>query len=133
MIGKCLASAALLAAVSAPVSSMTVGTPYVYGNLHWSTSISAAGLTSCGELLLDAMGDLSNSTRLMFYGTLNCGTGGYNVAGSGYLAVDGSIVITLTLGAGVVMQCPRLVNFGGLCAIYNSAGFQTGSASLVFR
>jgi hypothetical protein len=124
-------TAAVLTAVQA--QALQVSTPTLYSGLTWSTAISAPGYTTCTQLVLDAMGDLQNSNKISVFGSLNCGPSGYVMTGSGYFAVDGSINMVLTVGVGVVIACPRLQNFGGTCFVFDSAGFQRGTAALTFR
>jgi hypothetical protein len=128
---KLLAAAALAAAGTA--HAFTFGPAYVYGDLNWTTAFNSSLFNAtCNHIALDAMGDLSNSTRLMFFGSLNCGQLGYAMTGSGYFANDGTINITLIVG-GSTISCPRLVNFGGFCGVYDAAGNQRGNALLTFR
>ena len=129
---------ALLLAIPTVAQAYRVGTPDTYTDLLWSVSSSVPGLSGCTELQLDATGDLVNSSKLSFYGALNCPFqqgGSYGVVGSAYFGSDGSFNMTLIVGSGLSLECIRLPGstLSGSCSYVELAGPILGSARLTFR
>lgn len=118
-----LAAAAL--GVCTTALAMNVGPALTYSKLVWTVSLNAPGLIGCQQLIFDATGDLDNSDTLGLAGALNCQNGGYGMTGSLYLAVDGSLNISM-LAAGYSIVCPRVFGWFGNCTVVDSAGFQRG-------
>jgi len=116
-------------------SAVGVGVGTVYSDLTWSVQNQITGFSTCTELRLDAMGDLTNSDKFSFYGGLNCPRSerAYGITGSGYLARDGSFVMNLTLGLGNSLLCNNIINFSGTCNMYNPAGYYVGAIYITFR
>lgn len=113
-----------LGCVSAP--AMNVGPAMTYSKLVWTVSLSAPALVGCQQLIFDATGDLVNSDTLGLAGALNCYNGGYGMTGSLYMAIDGSLNISM-VSAGYSIVCPRVVGWFGNCTVFDSAGVQRGT------
>lgn len=108
-----------------------VGTPTTFSKLIWAASFNAPGVTSCNQLVFDATGDLMQSDTLVLAGSLNCPAigGGFGMIGSLYLAVDGSLNITMT-AATYTIACPRVVGWFGSCTLFDAAGITRGTGTL---
>ena len=134
---KSFCAIALLVAIPSGAMAYRVGVPDTYSDLLWRVSTSVSGLGGCTELQVDATGDLLNSSKLSFFGALNCPLqqgGSYGVVGSGYFGVDGSFNMTLIIGSSTSLECVRLPgSLTGSCAFYDTMGYRLGSAFLTFR
>ncbi len=120
------AAAAALIALSTPAQAGNIGTPTTYSGLQWFTSFNADGLTTCGELIVDATGDLVRSDALAVYGALNCNPGVYGVTGSVFTANDGTLNLTLLVG-GYTVSCPRISGYAGNCTVYDGSWVVRGT------
>lgn len=126
---RAVALAAAAALANAPVLAASVGSASTYSNLVWFTSLNAAGLTSCNQLVIDATGDLVNSDALLLYGAMNCNPGTYGVSGSAFVASDGSLHITM-LVAGYTVSCPRVFGYAGNCTVYDADWVSRGNGRI---
>lgn len=120
---------ALLAAAGGSASASGVGTPTTYSNLVWSASFTAAGLTTCSQLVIDATGDLSRSDALVLYGALNCNNGVYGVTGSVFTASDATLHLTMMVG-GYTVSCPRIAGYVGNCTVYDADWISRGTGQI---
>lgn len=128
-----LAAAASTAAV--PAQSLVATS--TYAGLLWSFSASAnSGFSGCTQLQVDATGAVGRSDNYAMYGQLYCPSlgGTYAVDGSAYFNSAGQFNITLDFGVAYKLVCNNLsgATLSGNCLVYNSAGTQTGTASISF-
>jgi len=115
--------------LSGGANAFGVGTPTTFSKLIWTASFNAAGITGCNQLIFDATGDLVNSDTLVIAGALNCGTVGFGMTGSVYLAIDGSLNITMN-AATYTFYCPRVVGWLGACNIVDASGLLRGTGTI---
>lgn len=116
---KAMMAAAAALALCGQASAMNVGTPQTYSRLVWTAAFSGGAFAGCNQVIFDATGDLVNSNSLSIYGTLNCGTIGYGMTGSLYVAVDGTMNITMLVG-GQIISCPRVASWVGNCTVFDA-------------
>lgn len=135
LLSKC-SLAVLALGASFAASAFTYGTTQTYGGLTWSVSTEAGNLAPCTQLLLNANGDLANTSALAVYGTYNCPAlnGGYAASGVAYFGTDGTFNMTVNFGTGWQLGCVRIssATLTGQCAIYDSTGTYRGGAYLTF-
>lgn len=132
-VAALLAFAALLpnAAQSAPF-----GNTGTYTNVVWSVSTTVPQLARCTELLVDATGDLNNSSRLSVYGNLNCiaDNTSYPVSGSATIFNNGKFGMNLFLSSGAALQCFNWTGLSGICTVVNTGtNAVIGTATLTLR
>lgn len=108
---------------------MAVGTPTTFSKLVWNTAYSYSLFGNCRQLVFDATGDLVNSSNLVIYGSQNCGNLGFSMTGSLYMAVDGSLNISMMF-AGHLVSCPRVVGWFGTCTILDANNVVRGTGQL---
>lgn len=134
---KLFSTAVLLIAIPTAANAYRVGQPDTFSDLLWRVSSNVSGLSGCTELQVDATADLTNSSKLVIYGALNCPSqqsGSYGVVGGGYFASDGSFNMTLIVGASTVLECIRLPsNLTGTCTYRDTFGNSLGTAFVTFR
>jgi hypothetical protein len=116
----------------ATAHAFTVGTPTAFNGLTWFFTSGVTDINSCTQLVLDATGDLGQGNALGMHGFLNCSNGAYAVDGTAYFGVNGTLNMTLQIGAGVIAACNNLGAFSGACTMYNGIGTIVGSASISF-
>lgn len=126
-----LLAAAALAMPALPAAAATT----TYANLAFGLTTTLSGYTACNELRVDATGDFAASTKFVVYGVLNCPSTatGYTLAGSGYVAFDGTVNMAFFMSNGMAVQCPSLVNLAGTCTFHNAAGLQVGTATVSLK
>jgi len=133
LVASLLAFASLLpyAAQSAP--SGNTGT---YTNVLWVVSTTVPQLARCTELLVDATGDLNNSSRLSVYGNLNCfaDNTAYPANGSATIFNNGKFGMNLFLSSGAALQCFNWTGLSGICTVVNTGtNAVLGTATLTLR
>lgn len=113
-------------------SSFSTGFTNTYVNLGWTFSAPGTSYASCNQIVADAVGDLTNGTRVVVYGTLNCPAlnGGLPLTGVAYVGTDGTFNLTLNVGTLATISCNRLTRLTGPCAITSSSGASLGSSSI---
>lgn len=129
---KAIATLLASLALSSSVAAMGVGTPQTYSKLVWNSAFGAGLFGTCQQMIFDATGDLANSSNLVLYGTINCAGGGFGMTGSLYIAVDGTMNISI-MSAGHLISCPRVASYVGNCTVFDASGFAraTGLISLI--
>ncbi|MBG9387939.1 hypothetical protein [Caenimonas aquaedulcis] len=131
---KTAAALALLAC--AGLQAQTLAPAYTYSGLTWSFSTTAAGISQCSTLILDATGDVYNSDSYVVHGQLACPALGGNYASSGTAYFDsvGKFHMTTSLSVTYQMVCDNLsgATLSGSCPIYNNLGAQVGTAFISF-
>ena len=118
----------LLATFAQVAGSFTIGFTNTYVNLGWTFSAPGTMFSGCNLIVADAVGDLTNGTRVVVYGTLNCGSGGLPLTGTAYIGTDGTFNITLNVATIASISCNRLSRLTGPCNLTSSSGTNIGSA-----
>lgn len=98
-------------------------------DLLWN--LSGSGATGCTQILADATGDASRSTRVTIYGTVNCPSigVGFPMTGVAYVSPDGLFNLQFNLGY-LVVTCPGLVRASGSCKIASATGENRGNLTV---
>lgn len=113
-------------------SSFTTGYTSTYVNLGWIFAAPGTIFSSCNQIAADAVGDLTTSSKVVVYGTLNCASfGGLPITGVAYFGTDGTFNLTLNVATLATITCPRLSRLTGPCTILSSSGASLGSGSVV--
>lgn len=124
-----------LAATFAQVAgSFTIGSTNTYVNLRWSFSAPGTMFGGCDQIVADAVGDLTNSNRVVVYGTLNCpaSNAGLPITGAAYIGDDGTFNLTVNVATLASISCNRLSRLTGPCNITSSSGANIGSGYISF-
>ena len=123
----------LFLAVSTQLASgFTTGVTNTYVNLGWSFSAPGTPIAGCNQIAADAVGDLTNSNKVIVYGALNCPSlgGALPITGVAYFGTDNTFNLILNVGTLVSIVCPRLSRLTGPCTILSSSGTTIGSGSI---
>lgn len=115
-----------LALGSQGANSTTLAGSNTFVDLAWD--LSGPGASGCTQIVADATGDASRSTRIVIYGTVNCPSlgSGLPMIGVAYVGTDGTFNMQFNIGLGVV-NCFRMRAASGLCTVRNSAGVDMGT------
>ena len=125
------AAASILILLAQQAHAVSVSPAIIYSNLFWNISSNVAPLSTCNNMVLDGIGNLSTTSRFVAYGTLNCpGLGGLAATGTAYIGGNGLFNMNLTFSGGSQLVCGNLSSntLSGTCSVFNSSGSQTGTA-----
>jgi hypothetical protein len=127
-----VASFCTLALFAQIASTTTLAGSNTFVDLAWDVSGPAA--SGCTQILADATGDASRSTRIIVYGTLNCPAlgGGIPMTGVAYVDTAGLFNFSFNMGL-VLVSCPRLRQASGACIATSSTGQSLGSLAVSLR
>ena len=118
--------------VQASGIAVTLAGSNTFVDLAWN--ISGPASFGCTQILADATGDASRSTRIVIYGTVNCPGlgGGFPMTGVAYVDVDGTFNLAFNIGQAYV-TCPRLRSASGSCTVLNVSGQNVGNVSVTLQ
>jgi hypothetical protein len=125
-------SLAFLAVQLCAAHAVTLSTPTSFNGLTWNFASGAAGFSTCSQIVVDATGDLYQGHALGIHGYLNCSNGAYGLSGTAYIATNGTLNMTIAVGASTTVACVNLpgTSFSGTCTLYNGIGTVTGTATV---
>jgi hypothetical protein len=129
---KLLLAIALLG-MQVQAHAIQLGVATTFNGLVWAFASNVPGTGGCTQLVADASMDMSHGTALAMHGILFCGGSNYGVSGTAYFGAGGALLLTLNVGAGLILTCTLSgTTYSGPCSAWNGNGSSIGAAALAF-
>jgi len=113
-------------------NATTLAGSNTFVDLAWDLSGPAS--VGCTQILADATGDATRSTRIVIYGSMNCQAlgGGLPMTGVAFVDADGLFNIAFNFSS-FHITCARLRQASGFCTMYTLTGTNLGNVAVTLR